>query len=119
VRSGTARAPRYCVPDWLGRVREVLHEEFERNLSLADLVEVAGVHEGHLTRAFREHFGSSVGEYARSIRVRAAARRLVTSQDALADIALCAGFYDQSHFTRVFRRTLGMTPLEWRRNHEE
>jgi AraC family transcriptional regulator len=115
--AGRTLAPgeRHGAPLWLRRARELLHESARGKPSLSSLARVAGVHEGHLTRAFRGYFGCSIGEYARGVRIRSAARALITSDRPISDIALEAGFYDQSHFHRVFRRALGCTPRTWRR----
>src|SRR5215471_14169195 len=69
----------------------------------------------HLARAFRVHFGCSVGEFLRRRRVEWAANALATTEESLAAIAQCAGFCDQSHFTRVFRHVMGMRPGAYRR----
>jgi AraC-like DNA-binding protein len=50
----------------------------------------------------------------RRLRLEHAKNALATSERAIADIALEAGFYDQSHFTAAFRRQFGMTPAEYR-----
>jgi transcriptional regulator GlxA family with amidase domain len=49
------------------------------------------------------------------LRLTWAAGRLTDSDDGIAQIALDAGFYDQSHFTRTFKRHFGLTPLAYRR----
>ena len=56
----------------------------------------------------------TAGVYLREIRVQRAADALVRSSAPLAQIALDAGFADQSHFTRVFRTAYGVTPHRWR-----
>jgi AraC family transcriptional regulator len=106
-----AREP---VPAWLGRVRDRLHDDLAASPSLDDLAALAGVHPGHLTRAFRRHFGRSIGAYLRKLRLDWAAGRLAASNDPLAGIAISAGFADQSHFTRTFRATFGCTPAIYR-----
>ena len=55
-----------------------------------------------------------VGSYARQLRLTWAAARLTSSDDGIAQIALQAGFFDQSHFTRAFGRHFGLTPLAYR-----
>ncbi|MDP3908824.1 MAG: helix-turn-helix domain-containing protein [Gemmatimonadales bacterium] len=49
------------------------------------------------------------------MRAAAHARELARADAPLSDVALRAGFADQSHFTRFFRRTMGVTPLAYRR----
>jgi AraC family transcriptional regulator len=68
------------------------------------------VHVSHLSRLFRRCYGASVTEYAQAHSVRRALASLAQPQLALSDVALAAGFYDQSHLNRVFRRITGRTP---------
>jgi AraC family transcriptional regulator len=109
-----ALEPRGAPPAWLERVRERIHDEFARTLSLAALVETAGVHRVHLARAFRRHYGCTIGDYIRRRRVEFASHRLTASSDRLSDIAFDAGFADQSHLTNTFRRLVGITPATFR-----
>ena len=102
------------MPSWFPRVRERLHAEFSRPLRLADLADTAGVHPMHLARAFRIRTGMSVGTYLRRLRLDWCADRLVSTRIPLAEIAMRAGFADQSHFTRTFRRYTGVTPRAYR-----
>jgi AraC family transcriptional regulator len=100
---------------WLREVRDLLHERVPGQPgSLADLAAFAGVHPAHLARSFRRSFGQSVGDYARALRLEWAAEELAREDTCLADIALRAGFADQSHFTRAFRRHTGVTPGRYR-----
>jgi AraC family transcriptional regulator len=105
---------REAAPAWLGRVRARLHDDFAASPALDELAALAGVHPGHLTRAFRQHYGSSIGSYLRSLRLDWASKRLVVSDEPLAAIAAAAGFADQSHFTRSFRASFGCTPAVYR-----
>jgi AraC family transcriptional regulator len=101
-------------PSWLKKVHEVVESQYGRQLALAELAELAGVHPVHLARAFRRHYGCTVGELVRELRVEDAKRRIVAGV-ALSDVALDAGFADQSHLARTFRRLTGMTPAAFRR----
>ncbi|HEY7818875.1 MAG TPA: helix-turn-helix transcriptional regulator [Vicinamibacteria bacterium] len=55
-----------------------------------------------------------MGQYARRLRVERACREILKGEQTLADIALEAGFADQAHFTRVFKRFLGVPPGAFR-----
>jgi AraC family transcriptional regulator len=74
----------------------------------------AGIHPVHLARVFRRHCGYTLGDYVRKLRVDFAARQLLATDEPLAGIAFAAGFSDQSHFTKVFKRQTGMTPADFR-----
>ena len=105
------RAP---APPWLARAREELHDRFLDPPRIRELAVAAGVHPDHLARAFRLRFGTPVGSYVRRLRLDWAAGRLEMSEQPISAIALRAGFADQSHFTRAFKRHTGMTPHEYR-----
>lgn len=103
---------------WLRRVHDLLHDRFrESQLGLDELATVAGIHPVHLARTFRAAYGASPGEYLRQLRVDWAAETLRTTARPMAEIAVEAGFADQSHFSRVFRATYGQPPGAWRRSH--
>ena len=101
-------------PNWLAEARNLLHDRSHEQLQIADLASAVGVHPAHLARTFRLHFGTPVGSYARRLRLIWAAGRLGNSDDPIAQIALDAGFFDQSHFTRAFKQNFGQTPLAYR-----
>src|SRR5262245_21741917 len=109
-----ADAPVRQPPRWLLRARDLLHDRFADRLSLGDIAAAVGIHSVHLARVFRRQYGCTLGDYARRLRVEFACRRLATTDTPLTHIALSAGFSDQSHFTRTFRRQMRMTPGEFR-----
>ena len=101
-------------PAWLPRVLARLHDDPRPPGSARALAEEAGVHPIHLARVFRRKFGESVAAYARRLRVQRACRLLSEPGRGLAEVALEAGFADQSHLTRDFRRVTGTTPARLR-----
>lgn len=103
------------VPRWLVRVREQLDDEPSRHHTVQAIAVDAGVSPVRLSRAFRRTYGESLGAYQRRVRIRHACERLRDEETTLAVIALDAGFTDQSHFTRVFTRVIGITPAAFRR----
>lgn len=108
-------------PQWLERVREILEQRFAEPFKLSEIAAEVGVHPVHLAREFRKHYGTSVGEYLRRVRIEYACRELMDSNVAVTNIAFAAGFADQSHFSRTFKRLCGTTPGRYRAfllNHE-
>ncbi len=69
ARHAGGSGPVRMVPRWLRTAREYLESNFLRPLSLAEVAGVAGVHRVHLSREFRRHFATTVGEFLRSKRV--------------------------------------------------
>lgn len=101
-------------PGWLKRVLERLHDHPLATPSLQELAALAGVHPAHLARRFQQMQGVSVGEYQRALRIGIARKALAESARPIASVAAEAGFTDQSHFARVFKRMTGQTPRDFR-----
>ena len=104
-------------PRWLHRACELLRDRFSENLSLGEVAAVVRISADHLARSFRRHNACTMGEYVRRLRVEFACSRLAVSEVPLAQVALDAGFTDQSHFTKTFKRHLGLTPAAFRNLH--
>jgi AraC family transcriptional regulator len=101
-------------PRWLSRARDFMHAHYQEPLSLRDVAQAAEVHPVHLARTFRRHFHCTVGEYVRQLRIEFACQQISHADASLPDIAVAAGFYDQSQFSRTFKRVVGVTPAEFR-----
>lgn len=100
-------------PAWLLAARDLLHDRFNDALTLREIAATLDVHPVHLARAFKRRFGATIGAYVRQLRVDYVRDRLA-SDTALADLAMEAGFADQSHLTRVFKQLTGCTPSQYR-----
>ena len=101
-------------PGWLRVVEEMIDDRFRDALRVDDFAREAGVSTSHLAAVFRETHGTSLGAALRGRRVEWAADQLATTDGSIASIALRAGFADQAHMTRVFKRRTGRTPGQWR-----
>lgn len=102
------------VPNWLRSAKDRLLEECTVDVAIGDLAAEAGVHPTHFARAFRKAYGYTVGEFVRKARVERACSRLAGGATSLTRVAHEMGFCDQSHFTKAFKRVLGMTPSQFR-----
>ena len=100
-------------PRWLRRVIEEF--AWAQPVPFREAATLAGVHETHFSRAFRRHVSMTANEYRARARIHLASKLLLTTTAPLARVALSAGFSDQSHLTRVFSRTLGLSPAGYRR----
>ena len=101
-------------PRWLEHAREFLHAHFSETVSLEEVAKSAGTHPVHLARVFRQSYHCTVGDYIRQLRIEYACRELSLTEAPFTEIAMRAGFYDQSHFSRTFKRIIGLTPREYR-----
>ncbi|MCL2635987.1 MAG: AraC family transcriptional regulator [Betaproteobacteria bacterium] len=100
--------------DALDELRAFLETHPEENISLDELARRARLGKFQLIRRFRAHYGLTPHRFQMQSRLRRA-RRACLAATSLTDLALAAGFYDQSHFIREFRKATGMTPSQYRR----
>ncbi|MEN0063400.1 MAG: AraC family transcriptional regulator [Myxococcota bacterium] len=103
-------------PGTLRALEAQLEEQIARPLDFAALAETAGLPREPFSRAFKAVLGLAPTRYFTRLRVELAAHRLHHRGSINLDrIALDMGFYDQSHMNRQFKRLLGITPGEYRR----
>ena len=97
---------------------ELIHDRLDENLSLAELARESGLSPFHFLRRFKEATGFPPHEYQLRLRIKKA-RELLLSDPKLsvAQIGFELGFADESHFRRHFKRIVGFTPSQFRRNH--
>jgi AraC family transcriptional regulator len=84
--------------------------------SLSDVAGTCGLSRGYFSKAFKATTGLSPHEWRQQYRLDKVKSMLLESSVGIAEIAMACGFADQSHLTRVFSRTQGASPANWRRN---
>lgn len=112
-RSSTLSQP--VRPAWFVEAVDLIRSQYRQSLTVAEIAAAVKVHSVTLSASFRRHFGKSVHGYITDLRVAHARRALVNSACLISEVAQEAGFYDESHMGRVFRRRLGMSPGTLRR----
>ncbi len=98
----------------LRQVTEFIADNYNRDLKLAELAQVAGMSSFHFAREFKRSTGTTPHQYVIKFRVERAKALLVKNDLPLIEIGLRSGFSHQSHFTRLFRRLTGTTPNAYR-----
>ena len=101
-------------PVWVSRAQDRLRAEFREPPGVGELAQQAGVHRSHFARAFRRYSGCTVAEFVRRLRIEWAAEQMRLQNCTLSELSLRAGFGDQAHFTRTFKRITGITPGAYR-----
>jgi AraC family transcriptional regulator len=95
----------------LGYIRENLHAA----LTLRELAEIAHLSPYHFARRFKDSTGLPPHRYVIARRIERAKELLRGEDDlSLAQVAARVGFWDQGHFTRHFKRLVGVTPKRFR-----
>lgn len=106
-------------PPWLRQAEELIRDRFqEEGIEMRDIAAAVGVHPVYFARAFKAQYGRTPGAFLRALRVEWAAAELHHTARPIAQIALQAGFADQSHFGRVFKQHFSYTPGAWRCLHQ-
>ena len=103
-------------PQLVACVKEFLHAQFERNVSIEELAQLTQRNQSYLIRAFQREVGLPPHVYLVQLRIEQAKKLLAQGRQA-AQVALEVGFADQSHFTRHFKRVVGLTPSQYARGH--
>jgi transcriptional regulator of acetoin/glycerol metabolism/AraC-like DNA-binding protein len=101
-------------PGALRRVREYIDIHLSDRTQLTELATVAGVSVHHFAREFKRSTGVTPHDYLMQRRIDRAREMLARTGWSLSEVAFAAGFSDQSHMSRHFRRLLGMTPGQFR-----
>jgi AraC family transcriptional regulator len=102
-------------PRHVEEVVDILRARYMEPLTIEALAREVGIPATHLAHSFRRWMGCTIGDFVRRLRLDFACRELLRPDVTLGDLALTAGFYDQSHFNRAFRKHVQMTPSEYRR----
>jgi AraC family transcriptional regulator len=102
-------------PRRLKRVCEFIDANLERELHLEQLAQVACLSQYHFARAFKKATGYTVHHYLTGMRLERARKLLAANESSIADIAFQCGFSSQSNFTKVFVRSLDISPGRYRR----
>jgi AraC-like DNA-binding protein len=96
------------------RVRDYIAAHLNEKITNTALAEVAGLSTCHFARVFKETEGMSPHQYVLHCRIKRAKELLAGTEMPLSEIAIVAGFSDQSHYTRCFREIIGVTPGDYR-----
>lgn len=113
-------------PEWEGRKKELaksaqrlIDERYDRKFSLEGIAGELYVNGSYLARVFKSCTGQTLLDYHNTVRCHAAQDLLMCPELSIAYISEKVGFASVSHFTRVFKKIVGSTPSEYRRNYLE
>ena len=102
----------------LAAAMHFIGQHYREHLTNVKISRACGMSVRAFERQFREAYNCSPHAYIRQLRVRLSCQTLVFSKHSLASVAAEYGFSDQSHFTREFRLTMGMTPRTYRMKYQ-
>ena len=106
-RSGSSSA--------VARARDLIRDRMHDRLKLNQIAHDVQMHPAHLAREFRRAFHCTMGQYLRDVRTQKALELITDTDTPLIEIGQLCGFFDQSHFSRCFAQTLGVSPLAFKK----
>ncbi|WP_143960224.1 helix-turn-helix transcriptional regulator [Litoribacter populi] len=104
----------YPLTLWPKQVLTYLYDTYQEPLSLKKLSDELNIHPVHLSRGFSKHFGMTLSDYVRRLRIEKSISLFPQQNLSLTEIAYACGFADQSHFNRWFKAFMHTTPAKYR-----
>lgn len=95
---------------------QYMEEHYSEKLTLNDVAEHTYVSQWHLSKLLNKHTGQSYSELLHTIRIKQAQKLLTDSSLRIGDVAEQVGFLDVGHFSRVFKKIVGMSAQDYRNN---
>lgn len=99
-------------------VREYIQKNFSHKISARDVAIVAGLSTSRTLHLFKEVTRQSLSGYIQKLRIDHGKHLLLNSDLDIADVAVEAGFYDQSHFSKAFKKVARIPPARFRRKYK-
>lgn len=112
--SGLIIASRDGGNQYIRKALAYISEHYGQPLTITDLAEFVGLSPNHFSSLFQKSVGMKFHEYLCRVRVEESKNLLLFSDYSLTDIAIAAGFPDQSYFCKVFKRIVGLPPGQFR-----
>ncbi len=100
------------------RTIQYLGAHYREKITLEDVAQQAYLSPTYFSRVFKEEMGESFTAYLNRLRIEKSKELLRHKHIRLTDIAFLVGFEDQSYFTKVFKKLVGMPPLQYRNSKE-
>lgn len=101
---------------YIYKILQYVNDHYSEDLTMADLSKVTGLSVDYMARRFKAVMNMSPSEYIRRFRVAKAMELLADDSLSIAQIADMTGFSDISLFSRVFKSTVGLPPVSYRKN---
>lgn len=98
---------------------QYMQQNFERSIVINELAERYGMSPNYFSTMFKKETNQSAIAYLTNLRVQKAVWYLENTEDSVVDISRRVGYEDSQYFFRVFKKTMGMTPLMYRKEHGE
>ena len=100
--------------DYVRAVQEYVEQHLSEMITVHDIAEHVGLNPSYLNTHFRAQTGFSIKSFIHRLKTEEAKRLLRETTYPISEIGTMLGYFDQSHFSRVFREYTGTTPKQYR-----
>ena len=114
----TVRRSRETAAEYVELAMEYIRSHFQEDLTVAKLAQYVGLNRSYLTTVFQNTINMSPQQYLMRFRMEWAAKVLCEDKLTVGEIARSCGYPDPLTFSKAFKRTLGVTPTQYRRENE-
>lgn len=101
--------------DVFEEMKGYLEQNYDKPVNLDELAKLFELNPSYVSRRFKQKFGMGVVDYITSIRIRKAKEFLVATDAKIIDVATAVGYDDEKYFSRVFSKSVGVSPNTWRK----
>jgi len=101
-------------PDWLKYIIDFIDYNYSQYITLEILSEEVAIHPVHISRSFKKYMQCSFSSYIIKIRIEKACEKIKASNTQLCTVAYEVGFFDQSHFSKCFKKYTGLAPSQYK-----
>lgn len=102
---------------YVEQAMDLIQKNYMHDITVEDIAEYCGLNRSYLGKLFRDETGKSTQEYLIEYRMEVACRYLSETTAPIGTIALSVGYQNQLHFSRAFRKTFGLSPRDWQKEH--
>ncbi|MCI7803563.1 MAG: AraC family transcriptional regulator [Oscillospiraceae bacterium] len=100
-------------------VKEYIDSHFTESINLDELSEAFYINKYYLTREFKKEYGETIFQHIINRRIEYAKNLLSSTDKTIEEISLLSGFNDQSYFSRQFKKMVGVSSLNYRKEHKK
>ena len=103
---------------YIRQAKTILDENYDKHITIPQLARQSGINEAKLKEGFKELYGNSIHTYLQQLRLEKAKQLLLTTSMPITDITYHIGYSHVTHFTTLFKKEVGLTPTEWRKENK-
>ncbi len=101
-------------PEIIIRATDYIKQHYHEKITLLDVADYCEISTSYLSKILKEELNSSFTEYTNFVRIEKSKTLLTEKRMRIADVAAACGFEDQSYFTKVFKKSVGVNPCKYR-----